>query len=374
MTLNQLSHSPSQASGAPAALHLAIAQSGDPAEFGRLIEPYRRELLAYCYRFLGSPLDAEDVVQETLLRAWRRRETFNQPVSFRAWLYKIATNSCLNALEKRPRRALPITLTPPAGPGELGTAPIREPIWLEPIPDEWLPDPAETPEARYSARESISLAFLTALQLLPPRQRAVLILREVLDWPASEAAELLGLTVPAVNSALHRARATVAKHYPAPRREPAPAAAADPAIRRLLERYMRAWETADIAGLVSLLREEATLTMPAIPTWYRGPAAISDLLAVVAFPPAGPPWEWRLLPTQANGQPALAIYRRADARDAFQPFTLQVLTLDPGSGQIDRLANFRNTALLACFGFPLELTPDGSAPGSERAAPAGSRS
>ena len=366
MTVNQLSNT--------AALHLAIAQAGDQAEFGTLIEPYRRELLAYCYRFLGSPLDAEDVVQETMLRAWRRRETFNRPVSFRAWLYKIATNACLNALEKRPRRTLPVVLTPAPDPSGGPAATIREPIWLEPFPDEWLPDPADTPEAHYSARESISLAFLTALQLLPARQRAVLILREVLDWPASETAELLGLTVPAVNSALHRARTTLAKHYPDRTREAAGTAAEDPATSQLLARYVRAWETADMAGLLTLLREDATLTMPALPTWYRGEAAITELLTAIAFAVEGPHWEWRLWPTRANGQPALAIYRRSEAAEPFRLFTLQVLTIDPSAGKIAWLINFRNPALLTCFGLPAELTSDGLAPGSERAAPTASRS
>jgi RNA polymerase sigma-70 factor (ECF subfamily) len=330
---------------------VAVAQAGDPAEFGSLVEPYRRELLAYCYRFLGSPLDAEDLVQETMLRAWRRRETFNRPVSFRAWLYKIATNACLNALEKRPRRTLPMAVSAAADPHAGRPAPVTEPIWLEPFPDEWLPDPADTPEARYSARESISLAFLTALQVLPPRQRAVLILREVLDWPASEVAGLLGLTVPAVNSALHRARATLAKHYP--EHEAARAAPDDPAIRRLLEQYVAAWEAADIAGLVSLLREDAILTMPPIPSWYRGLEAIGHLLGASVF--AGADWQWRLLPTRANGQPALAIYRRAEAGKPFQAFTLQLLTIDPATGQIAELINFLNPALLACFSLPAEL-------------------
>ncbi|MEP7357583.1 MAG: RNA polymerase subunit sigma-70, partial [Anaerolineales bacterium] len=216
------------------------------------------------------------------------------------------------------------------------------------------PDPAETPEARYSARESISLAFLAALQVLPPRQRAVLILREVLDWPASEAAELLGLTVPAVNSALHRARVTLAKHYPAQREAPRAAGDDDPVIRRLLDRYVAAWEAADIAGLVSLLRQDALLTMPPIPSWYQGPATIAPLLASGVF--AGG-WEWRMLPTRANGLPAFAIYRRAKAGEPFVPFTLQLLDIDLASGQIAELINFFEPALLACFRMSAALPP-----------------
>ena len=343
--------------------HLAVAQAGTQTEFGSLIEPYRRELQVHCYRLLGSPLDAEDLVQETMLRAWRRRSSFNRPVSFRAWLYKIATNACLNALDKRPRRILPMAAYPAADPREPPAAPIEEPIWLEPFPDEWLADAAENPEARYSARESISLAFLAALQLLPARQRAVLILREVLDRPARETAELLGLTVPAVNSALHRARVTLAKHYPEHKREADRAGSDDLATSRLLERYVRAWETADIAGLVSLLREDATFTMPPTPSWYQGPAAIASLLAAGIFAGGAPGWDWRLVPTRANGLPALAIYRRADASEAYRAFTLQMLTIDPASGKIAQLINYLNPALLACFRLPVELTPDGLAPG-----------
>lgn len=339
------------------ASHVAVAQAGTQTEFGNLIEPYRRELLVYCYRLLGSPLDAEDMVQETMLRAWRRRDTFNRPISFRAWLYKIATNTCLNALDRRPRRTLPPAAYPATDSREPAAAPIEEAIWLEPLPDEWLADPAENPEASYSARENISLAFLIALQLLPPRQRAVLILREVLDWQASETAELLGLTVSAVNSALHRARVTLAKHYAQHKHRAAPTVSDDSTTHQLLERYVRAWETADIAGLVSLLREDATLTMPPIPSWYRGSEAITRLLAAGVFSGGGPGWEWRLVPTRANGQPALAIYRRAEAGQAYRAFTLQLLTIDPISGQIAELINFLNPALLACFGLPTELTP-----------------
>ena len=339
-----------------AAIHVAVAQAGTQAEFGTLIEPYRRELQVYCYRMLGSPLDAEDMVQETLLRAWRRRNTFIQAISFRAWLYKIATNICLNTLVKRPRRVLMISAHPVEDPRELMAAPIEEPIWLEPFPDEWLTDSAENPEARYSSHESITLAFMAALQWLPPRQRAVLILREVLDWHADETAELLGLTVSAVNSALHRARMTLGRHYPEPTHETTQPNSA--AIDQLLERYVRAWETADIAGLVSLLREDATLTMPPIPSWYRGSTAIGNLLEAGVFIHGQPGWEWRLVPTRANGQTALAMYRRADADEAFLAFTLQILTIDPASGHIAGLINYLNPALLPCFGLPIALPAD----------------
>jgi RNA polymerase sigma-70 factor (ECF subfamily) len=355
MNLTRDSKRPSQTS---ADQHVAVAQADNQGEFGGLIEPYRRELQAYCYRLLGSPLDAEDAVQETMLRAWRGRAGFRQAVSFRAWLYKIATNTCLNTLERRPRRRLPMSVYPAADPLATRPAPIYEPIWLEPYPDDWLPDNTATPEARYGERESLSLAFLTALQLLPPRQRAVLILREVLDWQASETADLLSLTVAAVNSALHRARTTLAKHYPGRLDETGRGRADDPETQRLLDRYVRAWETADIAGLVALLREDAALTMPPIPSWYQGREAIASLLAAGVFAGAEHGWEWRLRTTGANGQPALAIYRRAEAGEPFRAFTLQVLVIDPASGQVSALINFLNPALLECFGLPVELAAE----------------
>src|SRR5512136_25487 len=218
------------------ASRLAAARAGDPNAFGGLTEPYRHELQVHCYRMLGSLQEAEDLVQETFLRAWRRLETFKGRASLRAWLYKIATNACLDALEKRPRRTLPVRSQPPADPSEPPTPPLTELIWLEPFPDDLLDDVEPTPEARYALHESITLAFLTALQLLPPRQRAVLIMRDVLDWDASEVAELLDMTVSAVNSALHRARAALNKNY-----SPEPLVnlkLVDPATRALLDRYV----------------------------------------------------------------------------------------------------------------------------------------
>ena len=194
---------------------VAAALAGDQNEFSDLVEPYRHELQVHCYRMLGSLHEAEDMVQETFLRAWRRLETYAGRASLRAWLYRIATNVCLDALEKRPRRTLPVRSQPPAEPSALPAPPLTELIWLEPFPDDLLDDVEPTPEARYALHESITLAFLTALQLLPPRQRAVLIMRDVLDWDASEVAELLDMTVSAVNSALHRARVALNKNYSA---------------------------------------------------------------------------------------------------------------------------------------------------------------
>jgi RNA polymerase sigma-70 factor (ECF subfamily) len=335
--------------------YVAVAQAGNRAEFGDLIEPFRLELQVYCYRLLGSSLDAEDMVQETMLRAWRRRATFNQPISFRAWLYKIATNTCLNALEKRPRRTLPTALSPAADAREAAAGPLDEPIWLEPMPDEWLAGDLENPETTYPAHETVSIGFMVLLQLLPRRQRAVFVLRDLLDWQAEETARVLGLTVSSVNSALHRARATITKHSPKHNREATPLSPDDPGVRELLQRYVHAWENADVPGLVSMLRDDAILTMPPIPTWYQGAGAIAAVLATGVFAGQTAGGEWRLLAARANGQPALAIYHRGDEDKTFHPFTFQVLSIDLTTGRIAALINFLNPAILACFGLPAQL-------------------
>jgi RNA polymerase sigma-70 factor (ECF subfamily) len=343
---------------------LAAARGGDQGEFGGLTEPYRRELQIHCYRILGSLHDAEDLVQETFLRAWRRLDTFEGRSSFRAWLYKIATNACLDALDRQRtvRRALPSTARPPGDPHTPPEPPIAERVWLEPFPDEWLVEasagPASAgPEARYSARESISLAFLAALQLLPPRQRAVLILADVLDWRASEIAGLLEITASAVNSALHRARATLARHYPAGGRESLPSRATDERMRALLHQYVQAWEAADVAGLVALLKEDARFSMPPSPSWYYGRAAIRVFVAATLFAddalfPGAARGRWRLRSTRANGQPAFATYHR-DVSGAYRPFGLQVLTFD--GEQLAAVDHFINPALFSPFGLPTEI-------------------
>ena len=248
----------------------------DQQAFGALAEPYRRELQAHAYRMLGSVQEAEDLVQDTFLRAWRRRETYAGRAPLRAWLYRIATNLCLDQLGQRPRRSLPPTRQGPASGSEPLPPPILEPVWLEPYPDELLAPEAESPEARYSLRESITLAFMTALHLLPPRQRAVLILRDVLDWTASEVADLLDLSVPAVKSALHRARATLSGQYAAVEFESLSLSGLDEPRQRQLDRYARAWEMANVDELAALLKADATFSMPPNPAWVRG---IEDIRA-----------------------------------------------------------------------------------------------
>jgi len=328
---------------------LAAARNGDGHEFSQLTEPYRRELLAHCYRILGSLHDAEDAVQETMLRAWRRLSTFEGRASLRAWLYRIATNACFDALDKRPRRTLPALTYPAGDPHQPLAAPIVEPIWLEPYPDDLLPDTDVDPEARYAVRESVTLAFLAALQGLPPRQRAVLILCDVLDWRAGEVAELLETTVSAVNSALHRARTTMAQRNTAQALAATRLTPVDEATQSVLAQYVTAWEAADVVGLTTLLREDAVFSMPPIPSWYRGRAAIEAVAMAMAF--SGDARDrWRLTPIRANAQPAFGVYQRDEPGGAYRAFGIQVLTID--GGQITDITTFVDPTLFARFTLP----------------------
>ena len=318
-----------------------------------LIEPYRGELHLHCYRLLGSLHDAEDVVQETMLRAWRHFDTFNGAASLRTWLYTIATNACLDALKKRSPRTMPTAASAEASHLSPVAKPSAEVLWLEPFPDTWLAEATENPEARYSRHESISFAFLTALQLLPPRQRAILILSDVLEWRASEIAHLLEISVSAVNSALHRARVTLAQNYHTDKQEMVSVSHADAETNALLSRYMHAWETDDVTGLVALLKEDAILSMPPIPSWYRGREAIRSIL-IVRF---GMRNRWRLYPTRANGQPAFVLYIANEASSSYRAFGVQVITLDdsPLKKQVAEVTIFHTSSLVTFFGFPLEL-------------------
>ncbi len=323
----------------------------DQHEFGTLTESHRRGLRAHCYRMLGSIHEADELVQEAFLRAWNRRETYEGRSTFRAWLYKIATNLCIDSLRKRPRRSLPIaredesTLEQPIPPS------INEPIWLDPYPFD-IPAPEDVnPEAKYSTSESIRLAFLTSLHLLPPRQRAVLILRDVLDWKAEEVAAALDQTVPAVKSALHRARATLAEHQSTLQRENISANVADEDLRTQLDMYVNAWETADVDGLVALLRDDSTFSMPPIPSWYRGRENIGGLVRKTIF--AGQAnGRWRLLPTHANGQHAFGLYRLNET-GTYDGYGIQVATFD--GNQIADITTFRDPSLLRFFDLPPAL-------------------
>jgi RNA polymerase sigma-70 factor, ECF subfamily len=306
----------------------ASADAG--AAFERLAEPLRRELKLHCYRMLGSVHEAEDLVQETYLRAWRSFDRFDGRGSFRAWTYRIATNACLDALSSRRglRRVLPDQEGPPAIVARMPEgAPPTEVAWLEPYPDsdlEGIADEAPNPEARFASREAVQLAFVAAIQQLPPRQRAALLLRDVLGWSASEASQLLGGSIPSLNSAVQRARETLAKRYPDGRPPAAPQQ--NPAQQELLGRYLQAWERHDLDGFVALLKEDATLTMPPWRQWYAGRGAIRAFFAL-ALEALG---AVRLTATGANGQPAFAVYARASADSRRVGHALQVLELDHG--------------------------------------------
>ena len=314
---------------------LAQAQAGDGDAFAQLIDPYRRELQIHCYRFLGSMHDAEDVLQDTLLSAWQGLASFEGRASVRTWLYRVATSRCLDAL-RAGRRRPPVAAAPPAGLEPPEPTRLGELLWLEPYPDallEGLADRAPGPDARYEARESISLAFITALQLLPPRQRAALILRDVLGFHASEAARMLDTTEESVTSALKRARATLERRQRSPG-EPAPRPGSD-AEQKLVDQLTRAFESADVDGIIALLTEDVWLTMPPMPLEYQGRELAARFLRATAFRPG---WTARLIATRANGQPAFGFYVRDPDTGGWYTVGLMVLTL--AGTQISALTRF----------------------------------
>ena len=332
---------------------LARARAGDGDAFAELIEPYRRELQVHCYRILGSTADAEDMLQETMMAAWRGLDRFEERASMRTWLYKIATNRCLNALRdtgRRPQRA------GESWPGGAAPEPTRraEPLWLEPYPDtlvDDLPDTAPGPEARYEAREALALAFVAGLQRLPPRQRAVLVLRDVLGYPAAQAAEMLEASEVSTNSALQRARATLSAQLPAASRDRAPAPRS-PRERELVGRFVDAFEAADAGKLVDLLTGDAWLTMPPEPPAYQGPAAIAGFFLSRTWWGAQPV---RLVPTRANGQPAFGYYLHDPHAPVAHANGLIVLTL--AGDKISAITRIGDNSLFPHFGLPRTL-PD----------------
>jgi RNA polymerase sigma-70 factor, ECF subfamily len=321
--------------------------------FERLAEPLRRQIKVHCYRILGSLHEADDAVQDTYLRAWRSFETF-EGGAFRAWLYKIATNVCLDALasRKHAQRLLPDQLT--AATADLPDGkPAPDVEWLEPYPDsnlEGIPDDAPNPEARYTSREAVKLAFVAAIQELPPRQRVALILCDVLGWAAAEAATLLSGSTASINSALQRARETLAKRYPDGR--PVEAPQPDATQQELLDRYLRTWERLDLDGFVSLLKEDATYTMPPLPQWYAGREAIRAFFG----------WAWKsyggfhLVPTAANRQPAFALYSRSGTDGPWAAHSIQVLSLEQNTiAGLTLFVKPTGPQLFAAFGLPLIL-------------------
>jgi RNA polymerase sigma-70 factor, ECF subfamily len=314
------------------------------AEFARLAGPYRPELLAHCYRMLGSVHDAEDQLQETLLRAWRSYDQFEGRSSLRTWLYRIATNTCLRAIETRQRRPLPSGLGQPgADPSGPLDAPLPEVPWLEPMPDGLI---SVDPAAVVISRTNVRLALIAALQYLPPRQRAVLILRDVLGWRAAEAADLLGTTTIAANSALLRARAQLRRAAPDEDelREPA-----DPDVVALLNRYTAAFQNADITALAELLRDDAVIEMPPTPTWFAGRDQVTLFLRTHVLREPG---RMRMMPIAANGQPAAAEYMRGDD-GVYRAFGIHVLGI--AGTRISRICAFLDPSLFPVFGLPAEL-------------------
>jgi len=316
---------PTTGATAPDRELLAAARGGDEDAFGRLIGPHRRELHAHCYRMLGSLHDAEDTLQETLLRAWRGLPRF-EGRGLRAWLYKIATNVCLDAIGRRPKRVLPIDHGPAADPDEDPGKPLVESVWVEPYPDETLglEDGYAAPEASYEQRESVELAFVAAVQHLPANQRAALIMREVLGFSARESAETLDTTVASVNSALQRARSTVDERLPEQSQQATLRTLGDERVREIVEKYMEAMARGDVKAVVGMLAEDAAWSMPPLASWYRGHAALTEFL--IRGPLSGE-WRWRHLATRANGQPAVGAYTWRQEEKAYRPFALDVLTL-----------------------------------------------
>lgn len=331
---------------------VAAAQTGDENAFTELVQRYRRELQVHCYRMLGSVVESEDLVQETFLKAWRNRESFQGRSTFRAWLYRIATNACLDHLARRPRRVLAYEIVAAADP-RAAAPPLPTTssfAWLEPYPDHLLEGVAsdDDPYAVVVAKETIELAFLAAIQHLPPRQRAVLIMRDVLDWSANETAEVLQLSVPAVKSALQRARGTLRAELPPERAEWAPSTQPSNEERAVLQRYMRALEQEGTAEMIEVLREDVRVSYAPLPLWADGRDAFVEGSSKFA-----PPGEYRCLPTSANRQPAAAIYLRTPEDTEFRLISVEVLRIV--DGMIAEIVDYGMPEVLARFDLPQTL-------------------
>jgi RNA polymerase sigma-70 factor, ECF subfamily len=327
---------------------LAAARGGDEVAFGRIVEGDRAALQAHCYRMLGSVQDAEDALQETLVNAWRALPRFEGRSSVRSWLYRIATNACLKLIERRPRRVLPAEHGPAGDPADPLPPPLAESVWVEPIADRAIAiddDPA-APERRYEERESVELAFVAALQHLPAKQRAVLILRDVLGFSAREAAAALEMTPAAVDTSLQRAHRSADERLPERSQQATLRALGDERLREIVDAFVEAWERADVDGVVALLAEDATISMPPLPSWFRGRDAVAAFLRDVALAPG----RWRLLPTLANGQPALGEYRFDPEGGEFRAEAITILTLR--GGLIVDITSYRGAERFAEFGLP----------------------
>ena len=328
---------------------LEAARRADGDAYGRLVGPYRAELHAHCYRMLGSAADAEDALQETLLRAWRGLPKFEARSSVRTWLHTIATNVCLRAAERRPKRVLPVDYGPAADPHDGLAEPVTEAVWLEPYPDDRLDlaNGLAGPDARYEQRESVELAFIAALQHLPARQRAVLILRDVLGFSARETATALETTPVSVDSALQRAHKSVDQRLPKRSQQATLRSLGDHALSEVVRRYVAAWERNDVDAVVAMLAEDAKMTMPPIPTWYRGREQVGVFLR--SWVMAGPK-RWRLIPARANGQLAFGAYVWDEKAQAFVADAVKVVGLR--GTQIEEITAFRNLDAVLGLGLP----------------------
>lgn len=303
---------------------LESALKGDAQAFEQLIEPYQRELLAHCYRILGSYEDAEDMLQETLVRVWKRLDSFEGRSSLRSWLYKIATNASLDELDSRRVRGLPKELYERGDPSQPLPAPMQKANWVEPISDEWIDgQPDIYPEARYEIRESITLAFVAALQKLPGKQRATLLLCDVMGWSSNEAAEMMEMTTAAVNSALQRARETLKQT-----KDKTTATHLNEQLSTLLANYVAAWEASDSTALLAVLREDVALTMPPLPVWFGGHVDIKIFLDSFLFKGIDQ-FKVRLEAIRANGSPAFAVYQM-DKSGIYRASAIHILTIEDG--------------------------------------------
>jgi RNA polymerase sigma-70 factor (ECF subfamily) len=314
---------------------LEAARGGDESAFAQLVDPHRGELHAHCYRMLGSVHDAEDALQDAMLRAWRGLARFAGRSSLRSWLYTIATNTCLDQIARRPKRVLPVDYGPAFDPHGGPVEPLVESTWIGPYADEAMgvEDGYASPEARYEMRESIELAFIAALQLLPANQRAVLILRDVLGFSAKETAEALETSTASVNSALQRARASVEQRIPEQSQQRTLRDLGDDGVREAVESYIDAWQRGDVEGVVAMLTEDAAFTMPPLQSWFSG----RDQIAIwMADSPLSGEWRWQTRRLRANGQEAIAFYTWDPETERYLRFALNVLTLtDDGISEVD---------------------------------------
>ncbi|WP_067186588.1 sigma-70 family RNA polymerase sigma factor [Microtetraspora niveoalba] len=329
---------------------LVRARGGDAAAFSRMVEPLRRELHAHCYRMLGSVHDADDALQEALIRAWRGLARFEGRGSLRSWLYTVATRTCLDNIEARGRRALPMDLGPSSDHAVTRDRPLSDVAWLGPYPDGSIGDGRLGPDARYEQREAVELAFVAALQHLPGNQRAALLLFEVLGFSVAEIAATMKTSTTSVNSALARARKVVAERVPSPSQQRTLRMIGDAHLREVVAGFASALERGDADALATLLTEDVTWSMPPMPHWYRGVEAVMDFAVRVPLTGCG---HWRHMPTGANGQPAVGFYLRDDDAGAHLGWSVTVLTLR--GERVAGITSFLGREHFAAFGLPPSL-------------------